>query len=183
MAPEQPTERPVAPDAAADPKAMFSSFVQLGIVVRDLDRTVKVLSEVFGLGPFRFVDYPPAGRDDIQLTYRGEPANFSHRIAFANLGPIELELVQPTTGPSGITEFLDRHGEGIQHIRFNVPDLEPVMTHMAEQGIGEIMSGSGIRPGTRWVHLDTEGIIGFCIEVMNVLPGTSGRTPVMETRL
>jgi methylmalonyl-CoA/ethylmalonyl-CoA epimerase len=175
-----PEDSPEGTTAAVDPKQMFSNFVQLGIIVRDLDRTVKVLSEVFGLGPFRFVTYPPAGRDDIRLTYRGQPADFSHRIAFTNLGPIELEIVEPTTGPSGITEFVAEHGEGIHHIRFNVRDLEPVMAYLGEQGIGEIMSGSGIRPGTRWVHLDTQELIGFCIEIMNVLPGTSGRTPLPD---
>jgi catechol 2,3-dioxygenase-like lactoylglutathione lyase family enzyme len=161
---------------------MFCNFVQLGIIVRDLDRTVKALSEIFGLGPFRFVTYPPAGRDDNQLTYRGQPGHFSHRIAFANLGPIELEIVEPLEGESGITEFLAQHGEGIHHIRFNVPDLEPVMAHLAGHDIGTLMSGAGIRPGTHWIHLDTGDKLGFCIEVMNVLPGTSGTTPLPDAR-
>jgi len=185
MTSEQPIEHSAAPHAAADPivcpavsgKELFSNFVQLGIIVRDLDRTVKVLSEVFGMGPWRYVAYPPAGRDDIELTYRGEEGHFSHRIAFTNLGPIELEIIEPTTGPSGITEFVAEHGEGIHHIRFNVPDLEPVMAHLAAHGVETLMSGSGIRPGTRWVHLDTEEKIGFIVEIMNALPGTSGRTP------
>ena len=97
----------------------FSNMVQIGVIVRDLDRTVKFLSEVFGLGPFRYITYPP-DRDDMETTYRGEPGAYSHRIAFTELGPVELEIVQPLTGESGLTEFLEEHGEGIQHIRFNV---------------------------------------------------------------
>ncbi len=169
--------------AADAPQQMFQNFVQLGVIVRDLDRTVKALSEIFGLGPFRFITYPPAGRDDIKLTYRGQPGHFSHRIAFANLGPIELEIVEPLDGESGITEFLAQHGEGIHHIRFNVPDLEPVMAHLAAHDVGTLMSGSGIRPGTNWIHLDTEDKVGFIVEIMNMLPGTSGRTPLTDVRL
>jgi methylmalonyl-CoA/ethylmalonyl-CoA epimerase len=152
-------------------------FVQIGIVVKDLDRTVKALSEIFGLGPFQMITYPPAECEDAQLTFRGKPANFSHRLAFARLGSIELEIVQPLTGESGLTEFLNEHGEGIQHIRFNVKELQPLLNYLTEKGIQPLMSGSGLRQGTHWVHLDTAEKIGFTIEVMNVLPDTDGRTP------
>jgi methylmalonyl-CoA/ethylmalonyl-CoA epimerase len=153
-------------------------FVQIGVVVKDLDRTVKYLTEVFGLGPFRFITYPPEDREDMQLKYRGELGHFSHRLAFARLGPIELELVQPLEGESGLTEFLREHGEGLQHIRFNTPELQPVLDSLLEKGVEPLMSGAGLRPGTQWVHLDTASQAGFVIELMNVLPNTDGRTPL-----
>src|SRR5512135_3650198 len=136
-------------------------LVQVGIVVRDMDRTVKYLTEIFGLGPFRFVTYPPDGRTDMALTYRGEVGHFSHRLAFARLGPIELELIQPLEGESALTEFLRKHGEGIQHIRFNTADLKPLLAYLSEKGVEPLMSGSGLRPGTKWVHMDTEADAGF----------------------
>jgi methylmalonyl-CoA/ethylmalonyl-CoA epimerase len=154
-------------------------FVQIGVVVKDLDRTVKYLTEVFGLGPFRFTNYPPEGREAMSLTYRGEPGQFSHRLAFARLGPIELELAQPLEGESGLTEFLRKHGEGLQHIRFNTPQLQPVLDRLSEKGVEPLMSGDGLRPGTHWVHLDTADQVGFVIELMNVLPNTDGRTPLI----
>jgi methylmalonyl-CoA/ethylmalonyl-CoA epimerase len=152
-------------------------FVQIGVVVRDIDRTVKYLTEVFGLGPFRYVTYPPEGREDIQLTFRGEVGHFSHRLAFAQMGPIELELIQPLEGESGLTEFLEEHGEGIHHIRFNTPELEAALDHLAGKGVAPLMGGGGLRPGTQWVHLDTAAQAGFIIELMNVLPNTDGHTP------
>lgn len=158
-------------------KEMFSNFVQIGVMVRDLDRTVKVLSEVFGLGPFRFITYPPPDRADMETTYRGQPGQFSHRIAFTELGPIELEIVQPLTGESTLTEFLDEHGEGIHHIRFNVANIQQVTDYLAEHGIEPALSGTGLRPGTTWIHFDTSDEVGFVIEVMNTLSGSDGRTP------
>lgn len=160
---------------------LFSNFVQIGVVVRDLDRVVKVLSEVFGLGPFRFVTYP-TDRSDMATTYRGKPGQFSHRIAFTELGPIELEIVQPLAGESTLTEFLDQHGEGIQHIRFNVDDVQEVVDYLARYDIRPAMSGTGLRPGTTWMHLDTADKVGFVIEVMNVLPDSDGRTPQVLDR-
>ena len=163
--------------SGAPGKEMFSDFVQIGVIVRDLDRTVKVLSEVFGLGPFRTIMWPPPDRADFERIHRGEPSDFTLRVAFTELGPIELEIVQPLTGKSAHSEFLDEHGEGIQHIRFNVPDMEPVIESLAAHGIEPVMSGSGLRPGTVWVHFDTSDKVGFTIEVMNVLAGVEGRTP------
>lgn len=172
-------ELQAAPDAEVRPAEMFNNFVQIGIVVRDLDRTVKALNEVFGIGPWRFITYPPPERGAAGLEYRGEPGHFAHRIAFASLGPIEMEICEPVAGagPSSLTEYLDEHGEGIQHIRFNVPELQPVLDYLTGRGIGCVMSGPGIRPGTRWYHMDTSAQVGFVLELMNVLPGTDGRTP------
>jgi hypothetical protein len=137
---------------------------------------VENLTEIFGLGPFRYITYPP-DREDMHITHRGEPGDFSHRIAFTELGPVELEIVQPLTGESGLTEFLDEHGEGIQHIRFNVAEIEPVLDYLSGHGVEPLTSGAGLRPGTTWVHLDTADKVGFIIEIMNTLPGTDGRTP------
>ena len=158
-------------------REMCNDFVQIGVVVRDLDRTIKALSEIFGIGPFRTITWPPAGRTDIQRTYHGQPGNFTARMAFTELGSTELELIQPLAGESIWSDFLEEHGEGIHHIRFNVPDIGPVMKYLAGHGIEASQSGSGLRPGTTWINLDTDGKVGFNIEVMNVLPGTNGKTP------
>jgi methylmalonyl-CoA/ethylmalonyl-CoA epimerase len=161
----------------ASPGDMFRDFVQIGVVVKDLDRSIQVLSEVFGIGPFRTVDWPPADRQDIQRIYRGQPGDFTARMAFTQLGPVELELIQPLQGESIWADFLNEHGEGIHHIRFNVFDIESVFSYLAEHGIEVAQMGSGLRPGTTWANFDTEGKVGFTIEVMKALPGTDGRTP------
>ena len=158
-------------------REVFRDFVQIGVVVQDLDRTIAVLSEVFGIGPFRAIDWPPDDRTDIQGFYHGKPGDFSARMAFTDLGPVELELIQPLEGKSIWADFLEKHGEGIHHIRFNVPDLEPVIEYLAGHSIGVAQMGSGLRPGTTWANLDTAHIVGFTIEIMNALPGTDGRTP------
>ncbi len=164
-------------DGMVSLKEMFSEFVQIGVVVEDLDRVTKMLSEAFGIGPFRTICWPPADRTDVQKVYEGKPGNFTARMAFADLGPIELELIQPLEGQSIWADFLETHGEGIHHIRFNVPDLEPVVEHLARHGIKVAQMGSGLRPGTTWANFDTEDKIGFTIEVMKALPGTDGKTP------
>jgi methylmalonyl-CoA/ethylmalonyl-CoA epimerase len=156
---------------------MFKNFVQIGVVVADVDQSVRYLSEIFGIGPFRVIDWPPEDRKDIQKFYHSEPGNFTARMAFAELGPVELELIQPVSGKSIWADFLREKGGGIHHIRFNVDELTPVQKHLAGYEIFPTQHGSGIRPGTTWMNFGSEEKIGFVIEAMKVLPGTNGRTP------
>jgi hypothetical protein len=135
------------------------------------------LTEIFGIGPFRVIDWPPVGRSDIQKFYYGQPGNFSARMAFTELGSVELELIQPLDGESIWADFLREQGGGIHHLRFNVDALEPVQDYLAQNGIVPAQHGSGIRPGTTWMNFASEGKVGFVIEVMKTLPGTDGRTP------
>lgn len=158
---------------------LFTDFVQIGAVVADIDQSMKTLSEVFGIGPWRVVEWPPEGRTDMNRVYKGRPAAFTARMAFAELGPIEIELIQPLTGESIWADYLAEHGSGLHHIRFNVPEMEPVVEHVAEQGIGVTQRANGIRPGTSWVNFETERLAGFTVEVMRPVPGTSGRTPAL----
>ena len=160
-----------------NPRKYFSNFVQIGVVVRNLDHSVKNLVEIFGLGPFRVIDWPPKDRLDIQKYYHGEPGNFTARMAFTELGPVELELIQPVEGQSAWADFLHEHGEGIHHIRFNVDDLPPVQEYLAQFGIHSIQHGSGLRPGTTWMNFGSEAAVGFVIEMMKIVPGSDGRTP------
>jgi methylmalonyl-CoA/ethylmalonyl-CoA epimerase len=167
-------------EATQDPRQIFNDLVQIGIVVADVDKSARYLSEIFGIGPFRKIDFPPADRPEVQRYYYGEPGDFTARLAFANAGPVELELIQPVSGKSIWRDFLEQHGEGIHHIRFNVADAGEASAYLAGKGIEPAQWGSGLRPGTTWKYFSTEHLIGFCIEIINRIPGTDGRTPVTE---
>jgi methylmalonyl-CoA/ethylmalonyl-CoA epimerase len=160
--------------------AGFRSAVQVGVVVRDLDQTIKELTDLFGIGPFRVREGSFAG-DDAQQRYYGQTAPaFALRAAYADLGGIELELVQPLSGRSIWSDFVAEHGPAIHHIRFNVPDHELLSDYLLSKGIGKIQEGPGAREGSHWVNYDTEERIGFIIEVLQPAPGSDGlRTPGM----
>lgn len=164
---------------STSPKEMFSNFVQIGVVVADLEKAIQHLTEVFGIGPFRVIDWPPEGRTDIQKYYHGQAGNFTARMAFTELGPVELELIQPLEGQSIWADFLRDRGGGIHHLRFNVDEIEPVQEYLAAHGIVSAQHGSGIRPGTTWMNFASEEKVGFVIEIMKVLAGTDGRTPMI----
>lgn len=160
---------------ASERNGRLGGLVQVGAIVRDLDATVGALSKILGLGPFRFVVWPP-DRPNIDSTYYNKPGKFKFREALTQIGPIELELIQPLEGDNIYSDFLEEHGEGLHHLRFDVKDPEEFMKEMKQLNIDVIQSGSGTRPGTTWAYLGTEGILGFTVELMNRAPSSDCNT-------
>lgn len=152
--------------------------VQIGIVVRDLKRTTDVLSTIFGLGPFHFIEWP--NRPDAKYLFRGHEEQIKIRQAFVQAGSLEIELIQPLEGTrNAYWEFLNQRGEGIHHVLFETPDMDATVAEVAKQGVDVLQSGTGIRPGTRWALLDTEQLAGFLIELRH-RPGVSDGTSISK---
>jgi methylmalonyl-CoA/ethylmalonyl-CoA epimerase len=151
----------------------LKQLVQIGIVVADRDQTTKALTSLFGIGPFRLVDWPD--RPESKYQYRGVDEKIRIRQAFVQLGAVEIELIQPLEGHNAYKDFLDDTGGGIHHVLFEVKDIEPVLQELAKSGIAVLQSGTGIRPGTRWALLDTREQVGFYVELRH-RPGESNGT-------
>ena len=152
-------------------------LVQIGIVVADRDQTTRLLTSLFGIGPFRLVEWPD--RAESKYYYRGAEEHIRIRQAFVQLGDVEVELIQPLEGRSGYSDFLDQTGGGIHHVLFEVSDIDPVIQELAKSGVTVLQSGTGIRPGTRWVLLDTREMLGFYVELRH-RPGQSDGTSIPE---
>ena len=152
-------------------------LVQIGIVVADRDQTTRLLTSLFGIGPFRLVEWPD--RAESKYYYRGAEEHIRIRQAFVQLGDVEVELIQPLEGRSGYSDFLDQTGGGIHHVLFEVSDIDPVIQELAKSGVTVLQSGTGIRPGTRWALLDTREMLGFYVELRH-RPGESDGTSIPE---
>ena len=147
--------------------------VQIGIVVRDLEKTTSLLTSLFGLGPFHFIEWP--NRPDSKYWFRGQEERIRIRQAFVQAGNLELEFIQPLEGDrNAYREFLDRNGGGIHHVLFEVDDLDAMVGELSGHGIKPLQAGTGIRPGTRWVLLDSESAAGFLIELRQRVAGCDG---------
>jgi methylmalonyl-CoA/ethylmalonyl-CoA epimerase len=147
--------------------------VQIGIVVPDLDRATRLLTSLFGIGPFRFIEWP--NRVDSKYIYRGKEEQIRIRQAFVQMGPLELELIQPIEGKrNAYREFLEQKGGGIHHVLFEVDDMDQIIEVLSKDGVGVLQAGTGIRPGTRWSLLDTQDLVGFLVELRHRAPGCDG---------
>lgn len=138
--------------------------VQIGIVVEDLDRTTDLLSKLFGIGPFHFIEWP--NRPDSKYWYRGQEEHIRIRQAFVQVGAVELEFIQPLEGErNAYRQFLDEKGGGMHHLLFEVDQLDAITSELEKDGIEILQAGTGIRPGTSWALLDTAKLVGLFLEL------------------
>jgi methylmalonyl-CoA/ethylmalonyl-CoA epimerase len=89
-------------------------ITQIAVVVRDMVQALKTYTETLGWGPWSVFDYKPPLLHDTRV--KGEPVEYRMIGAEAMVDGLGFELIQPVSGPSIYQEFLDAHGEGVQHI-------------------------------------------------------------------
>lgn len=59
------------------------------------------------------------------------------KTAFLKSGPNKIELLESTSPDSPITKFIEKRGEGIHHIAFDVEDIEAEMARL--KGLGFVL--------------------------------------------
>ena len=155
------TQQPLEPGKRImDP----SAFCQIGIVVRNIDETVKYYTEMFGFGPYeiKYVDYSDA-------TYHGEPAGYRGKRAFFHLGNIEIELIELVDGKTIHEDFLKEHGEGLNHIGFRVESLGESIESAGEKGF-KVTQGYMRPDGSGFAYLDSDRTGGVIFELIQPPP-------------
>jgi methylmalonyl-CoA/ethylmalonyl-CoA epimerase len=138
---------------------------QIALVVEDLDRAVERYGKVFGVGPWYFYSY---GKPLVKrMSYKGKPADYSMRIAMAQLGSLNIELIEMGEGPTVYADFVTKHGFGVHHIGVQVDDADAAIALAKDAGIEMLQDGSGFgwEGDGHFAYLDTEASIGVMIEL------------------
>ena len=145
--------------------APFGRLAQVGIVVRELDRSVRMYSELLGLAGWKGYTYGPRLLED--MTYRGDAGTFSMRIALSDSDPV-VELIEPIDGPSLYEEWLDEHGEGLHHVGVRVPSLAEAVERARTAGYEVLQSGRGygLDGDGGFAYLDTLDDIRIIVELL-----------------
>ena len=133
-------------------KLELKSVDQISIAVKDIDKVIESWSEMFGIGPWSFRDI--GGTDAKGRTWKA-------RLAFAYLGPVQIELVQPVEGRIFQSRFLETHGEGLHHLGFYVDDVEAEVSNLVAQGAKLLIADPG-----HFAYLDSGGPGGVIFELM-----------------
>jgi len=96
-------------------KLELKTVDQIGIAVKDIDKVIETWSSMFGIGPWTFRDI--GGTD-------AKGRSWKARLAFAYLGPLQIELIQPLEGRIIQSRFLETFGEGVHHLGFYGNDVD-----------------------------------------------------------
>ena len=91
----------------------------IGIAVKNLDETLKFYRDVLGL--------------KVEGTEVVEEQKV--RVAFLPVGDTEIELLESTADDGPIARHIERSGEGIQHIAFEVDNIQEGIDYMKSKGM------------------------------------------------
>jgi methylmalonyl-CoA/ethylmalonyl-CoA epimerase len=115
----------------------FSKPHHICIVVHDLEKT-KSYYESIGIGPW--IEYPPLV-EYTKLNVIDEEGFFASRFIYTKIGDLQLQLVQPGEGKTIYKDFLEKKGEGVFHIGFEVDDISTMDAHLLDNGMNILASG------------------------------------------
>jgi catechol 2,3-dioxygenase-like lactoylglutathione lyase family enzyme len=127
----------MSPDNPA--KVTCNGIKQIAIVVENLELVAENYWNILGIGPWSIYRWEAPSVFDRR--YHGRPAWAREKIALAEVGDVELELVQPVDGDSIYRDWLDEHGEGLHHLKFLVDDVDETAGILAKEGFPSIQSG------------------------------------------
>ena len=98
--------------------SMFKKVEHIGIAVKDLKKSNEIFAKLFG-------------KDHYKIE-KVESENVS--TSFFILGETKIELVEATSSDSAISKFIDKKGEGIHHIAYEVSDILKEMNRLTQEG-------------------------------------------------
>lgn len=91
----------------------------IGIAVKNLEESLKFYEEILGM--------KCKGTEVIEEQ--------KVKVAFLPIGDTEAELLESTDEEGPIAKYIEKKGEGIQHIAYRVENIEKAIAEMKEKGI------------------------------------------------
>jgi len=97
---------------------MIRKIEHLGIAVKNIETANKVYEQLLGSAP-----------------YKQEKVESENVItSFFKTGESKIELLEGTSAESAISKFIEKRGEGLHHVAFDVDDIVVEMEKLKRQG-------------------------------------------------
>lgn len=135
---------------------------QIGIIVKDIDEASQTYADFFGvLKPkWNWTD----GYEKSHAEFNGKPSDARAKLAFFDMGQLQIELIEPDENISTWREFLDKHGEGVHHIAFQVKGMDEKIKALEKNGMPLVQKGD--YEGGRYAYIDTLSKLKVIIELL-----------------
>jgi methylmalonyl-CoA/ethylmalonyl-CoA epimerase len=91
----------------------------IGIAVRDLDASIETMENLLG----------------VRCGHREKIEASKVEVAFFDLGNTAVELVSPVDAESPISKYLEKRGNGIHHICFDVEGIDEWLAALKAKGV------------------------------------------------
>jgi len=141
-------------------------FIQINIVVSDIEKAAAKWADLLGIEkPAIHLNHLEGNEN---YTYRGKPVSCDLKVCNIYFDNFVIELHEPAGGESSFQEFLDKHGNGVHHLGFEVGDKrDTVIAELTEAGY-DTNRTLGIYPGSSWTIVDSEDDLGVNLNIKPV---------------
>ncbi len=133
---------------------MLKKIEHIGIAVKDIEVSNKLFEKLLGVSAYKSEEVESEG----VIT------------SFFKNGPNKMELLAATNPNSAIARFLDKKGEGVHHIAFEVDDIVFEMARLKKEGFVVLDENPKKGADNKWVAFlhpkSTNGVlIELCQEI------------------
>lgn len=90
----------------------------IGIAVKDIEKSNDLFAKLFGESHYKIEEVASEGVST----------------SFFKVGDNKIELLEATNKDSPIAKFIEKRGEGIHHIAFDVEDIESEISRLQKEG-------------------------------------------------
>jgi methylmalonyl-CoA/ethylmalonyl-CoA epimerase len=97
---------------------MLRKIEHLGIAVKSIDETLSTFETLLGSSCYKIE----------------EVASEGVKTAFLQIGESKMELLEATNPESPIAKYLEKRGQGIHHIAFDVEDIHKEIDRLSKAG-------------------------------------------------
>lgn len=97
---------------------MYKRLAHIGIAVKDLQASASLFSALF----------------DTRSEHVEEVPEQRVKVAFFRIGDSGIELLEATSPDSPIAKFIEKRGEGVHHLSFEVDDIEAEIARLKNNG-------------------------------------------------
>ena len=139
---------------------------QLGFVVNKIDDSLPSYSSFYNIDTW----YEPKYAEK-HYWVGGEKVDLEQRLVLGFSGKLQVELIEAAGKGHLYADYLAQRGEGLQHLGFQVPDLDRRRRMAEELGIPIMISGKFKTEGggiATFAYLDTYDKCGMILELMEI---------------
>ncbi|MBI1806554.1 MAG: methylmalonyl-CoA epimerase [Ignavibacteria bacterium] len=114
---------------------MFRKVSHVGVAVKNLPDSIELFSKLFKINSVETEEVP-----DQKV-----------RLSFFHVGDTSIELTEATAPDSPIARFIEKRGEGVHHLSFEVDDIRAEIKRLKDEGFQLIDEHPRLGAGGYWV--------------------------------
>ena len=129
---------------------MLKKLTHIGIAVRNLEESIHTFARLF--------QGEPSGTESVP--------DQKVKLAFFHVGGASVELTQAETSDSPIAKFIEKRGEGVHHLSFEVDDIRAELRRLRADGFQLVDEEPRAGAGGYWIaFLHPKSTNGVLIEI------------------